>query len=186
MTKLKSVSLLRASLVSQLVKNLPAMQKMPVQSLGREDHQEREQATHSSVLGLPCGSDCKESACNAGDLGLVPGLGISPGERNGYPLQYSCLQDSMDKGTWQATVHGVAKSLIQLSDFHLMFGVSHVVLVVKNAPADAGDIKDPGSIPGSGRPPGEGKDNPLQYSCLRSHDRGPWWVMVYNVTKSRT
>ena len=96
------------------------MQKMPVRSLGREDHQEREQAARSSVLGLPCGSDGKESACNAGDLGLVPGLERSPGEGNGYPLQYSCLQDSMDKGTWQTTVRGVAKSLIHLSDFHLM------------------------------------------------------------------
>ena len=47
--------------------------------------------------------------CNAGDLGLITGLGRSPGEGNGYPLQYSCLENSMDRGTWLATVHGVAE-----------------------------------------------------------------------------
>ena len=60
-------------------------------------------------LGLPCGSDSKESACNAGDPGSIPGSGRFPGEENGYPLQYSCLEDSMSGGTWQATVHGVTK-----------------------------------------------------------------------------
>ena len=56
------------------------------------------------------GSDGKESTYNAGDPGLIPGLGRSPGEGNGYSLQYSCLEKSMDRGAWQATVHGVAKS----------------------------------------------------------------------------
>ena len=65
---------------------------------------------------IPGGSDGEESTCNAGDLGSIPGLGRSPGEGNGYPLQYSCLQDSTDRGAWQATVHGVAKSRTQLSD----------------------------------------------------------------------
>ena len=69
-------------------------------------------------LGFPCGSAGKESACNAGDLGLIPGLGSSSGEGNGYPLQYSCLENSMDRGTWRATVHSVAKSWTQLSDYH--------------------------------------------------------------------
>ena len=55
-------------------------------------------------------SDGKESACNVGDLGLIPGLGRSPGEGKGHPLQYSCLQNPMDRGGWQATVHGVGKS----------------------------------------------------------------------------
>ena len=54
-------------------------------------------------LGFPGGSDNKECGCNAGDLVLIPGLGRSPGEGNGYPLQYSCLENSMDKGVWQAT-----------------------------------------------------------------------------------
>ena len=58
----------------------------------------------------------KESACNAGDLSLIPGLGRSPGEGKGYPFQYSCLENSMARGAWKATIHGVAKSWTQLSD----------------------------------------------------------------------
>ena len=61
-------------------------------------------------MGFAGGSDGKESACSAGDLGSIPGSGRSPGEGNNYPLQYSCLENSMDRGAWQATVHGVAKS----------------------------------------------------------------------------
>ena len=57
--------------------------------------------------GFPDGSDGKESACNSGDQGSIPGLGRSPGEGNGNPLQYSCLENPMDRGAWQATVHGV-------------------------------------------------------------------------------
>ena len=63
----------------------------------------------SSLLGFPSGSDGKESACSAGDRGSTPGQGRSPGEGNGYPLQYSCLENPIDRGTW-AVVHGVAKS----------------------------------------------------------------------------
>ena len=63
-------------------------------------------------MGFLGGSDGKESACNAGDPSLIPGLGRSPGEGNGCPLQYSCLDNSMDRGAWQATiVHGVVKNL---------------------------------------------------------------------------
>ena len=57
-------------------------------------------------LGFPGGSVGKNSACNAGDLGLIPGLGRSPGEGNGNPLQYSGLENPMDTGAWWATVHG--------------------------------------------------------------------------------
>ena len=66
-------------------------------------------------MDLPRGSDSKESAYNAGDLGSVPGLRRSPGERNGYPLQYSCLENAMDRGAWWPIVHGVTKSLTRLS-----------------------------------------------------------------------
>ena len=62
---------------------------------------------------FPGGSDGKVSDCNEGDLGLTPGLGRSPGEGNGNPLQYSCLENPTDGGARQATVHGVAKSQIQ-------------------------------------------------------------------------
>ena len=59
--------------------------------------------------GFPGGSDGKESACNAGDPRLILGSERSPGEGNGYPLQYSCLENSMDSGEWYASVHEVAK-----------------------------------------------------------------------------
>ena len=67
----------------------------------------------NTLLGFPCGSAGKESACNAGDLGLIPGLGRSPGEGKGYSLQYSGLENSME-----CIIHGVTKSRTQLSDFH--------------------------------------------------------------------
>jgi len=59
---------------------------------------------------FPCDSDGKESTCSAGDLGLIPGFGRSPAEGNGIPLQYSCLEHPMNRGSWLATVHGVAES----------------------------------------------------------------------------
>ena len=69
-----------------------------------------------SILGFPCGSAGKESTCNVRDLGSIPGLGRSPGERKGYPLQYSGLENSMD-----CIVHGVAKRWTRLSDFHFLY-----------------------------------------------------------------
>ena len=86
----------RASLVAQTVKNLPAKKKKK-----------------------------KESACNEGDLGSIPGSGRSPGEGNGNPLQYSCLENPMDREAWWATIHGVTKSRTRLSNFtlytHILF-----------------------------------------------------------------
>ena len=73
------------------------------------------------TLGFPGGSDGKESACNAGDLGSIPGLGKFLGEGKDNPLQYSGLENSVDRGTWQATVYGVTKSQTRLSDFHFHF-----------------------------------------------------------------
>ena len=68
-------------------------------------------------LGSSGGSVGQESTCNAGDPGSIPGWGRSPGEGNGNPLQYSCLETPMDRGAWQATVHGVAKSRTWLRDY---------------------------------------------------------------------
>ena len=61
-------------------------------------------------MGFPGSSEVKASACNAGDLGLIPGSGRFPGEGNGNPLQYSCLENPMGRGAWWATVYGVTKS----------------------------------------------------------------------------
>ena len=66
--------------------------------------------------GFPGGSNGKAFACNVGYPALIPGSGRSPGEGNGYPFQYSCLENFMDRGAWQATVHGVAKSQTGLID----------------------------------------------------------------------
>ena len=92
--------------------------------------------------GFPGGLDGKEPACNAGDLGSISGLGRSPGEGHGYPLQCSCLEDSMDRGAWLQSM--VTKSWTRLSGFRFLSGGS----VVKNLPAGTGDM---GLIPGLGR-----------------------------------
>ena len=70
-------------------------------------------------MDFPGGSDGK--ICNVGDLGSIPGLGRSSGEGNGNSLQYSYLENSMERGTWWATAHGVAKSQTRLSDFTFIF-----------------------------------------------------------------
>ena len=89
--------------------------------------------------GFPGGSEVKVSAWNAGDLGSIPGSGRSPGEGNGNPLQYSCLENPMEGGAWWTTVHGVAKSRTRLSDFthsliifHIFFcyGLSQILNIV--------------------------------------------------------
>ena len=82
--------------------------------------------------GFPGGSEVKASACSVGDPGSIPGLARSPGEENDNPLQYPCLENPMDGGAWQATVHGVAKSRTGLSDFTFTLPGGSVV---KNLPA---------------------------------------------------
>ena len=97
-----------------MVKRLPTMWETQVQSLGREGLLVKGMATHSSILvpfpapqkwlkeilGFPCSSVSKESACSAGDLGSIPGSEGSTGEGNGNPLQYSCLENPTDRGAW--------------------------------------------------------------------------------------
>ena len=85
--------------------NPPATQETPVGFLGPTICWRGDRLPTPVLLGFPCGLAGKESACNVGGLGSVPGLGISPGERNSYPLQYSGLENSMD-----CIVHEVAKS----------------------------------------------------------------------------
>ena len=97
---------------------------------------------------------------NAGDTYLIPGLGTSPGGGNGSPVHYSYLENPMDSGAWQATVHGVAKSWTRLSDF--IFFLSIV-------------------------PFGEGNGNPLQDSCLGNlMDSGAWQATVHGLQKTQT
>ena len=127
------------------------------------------------------------------DAHSIPGSGRCPWPRDrmptwrgghGNPLQYSCLANLMDRGAWRATVDWVTNTL---TPFLVTVGASQAVLVVKNPPAKAGDPRDSGLIPGLGRSPGEGNDNPFQYSCLENHiDRGAWWATVHGVAKSWT
>ena len=86
-----------ASLVAQLVKNPLAIRETPVRFLGWEDPLEKGKTTYSSILGLACGSVGKKSACNTGDLGSIPGSGISAGGGHGNPLQCSCLENPHEK-----------------------------------------------------------------------------------------
>ena len=105
-----------ASMIAQLVKKKIHWQcRRPwFNSWVREIHWRRDRLSTPVFLGFPCGSAGKKSACNAGDLGLILGLGRPPGEGKGYPLQHSGLENSMD-----SIVHGVAKSRTRLGDFHL-------------------------------------------------------------------
>ena len=89
------------------------MQETPVLFLGQEDPLAKDRLPSPVFLGFPSGSADKESACNAGDLGSIPGLGRCPGEGTIYPLQFSSLENSMD-----CIVHWVVKSGTRLSDFH--------------------------------------------------------------------
>ena len=89
------------------------MRETPVQFLVRKICWKRDRLPTPVFLGFPGGSDRNESACNLGDLGSIPGMGRSPGEGKGYPIQYSGLENSMD-----FIVHRVAKSQARLSDFH--------------------------------------------------------------------
>ena len=103
----------------------------------------------------------KDFVHSAGDLGTIPGLGRSPGERYGYPLQCSCQENPMDRGAWQVTVHGVAKS--QTWQKLMLLYLKHYST------------------------PGEGNGTPLQYPCLENPmGRGAWWAAVHGVMKSQT
>ena len=117
---------------------------------------------------FPRGSGSKESACNAGDPGSVPGWGKCPAGEIGYPLQCSCLENRMDRGAWRATVRGVARVRHDWSDLACI----------------KGETRRHGFDPQVRQIPGEGNVNTLQYSCLRSpKDPGAWWATVQRVAR---
>ena len=124
------------------------------------------------------------------DMGSIPGLWRFPGGGHGNPRQYSYLENPMDRGTLWAKVHRVTKSWTRLSNWtELKRSVWDwiVVLVVKNLPANTGDIRKISSIPVSGRSPGGGHGNLLQYSCLENPmDRRAWRAAIHGVSKSQT
>ena len=91
----------------------------------------------SDSRGFPGGSEGKASACNAGDLGSIPGLGRSPGEGNGNPLQYSCLENPMDREAWWATVHGVTHESDKTEQLHFH------LLTLKSAEPSVAHLHNP-------------------------------------------
>ena len=125
-----------------------------------------------------CGSVVKNPPANAGDIrdwSLISGSRRSPGEGNGNPLQYSCPVNSMHREVQPTGLPRVR-----------LYCVTEYT-VVKNPPANAGDIRDIGSVPGWGRSSGGRNGNPLQYSCLENPmDRGAWLVTVHSVSRSQT
>ena len=116
------------SLVAQLVKNPPAMQETPVQFLGWEDPLEKGQAT-PVFLGFPGGSAGKESACNVGDLGSIPGLGRSRGGEHDNPLQYPCLQNPHG----QRSLTGYSPWGHKQSDTTERLSIAHTQYIVGNS-----------------------------------------------------
>ena len=136
-------------MVAQLIKNPTAMQETPVRFLGQEDPLRRDRLPTPVFLGFPCGSAGKESACNVGDLGLIPGLGRFPWRRKRQPTPVF----------WPREFHGLYRPWgCKESDFP---GGSDSKVFAYNV----GDLV---SIPGWGRCPGEGNGNPFQYSCLEN------------------
>ena len=121
----KFFSLLDYHRVLSRVPNLPAMQETRFDSWVRKICWRRDRLPTPVFSGFPGGSAGKESACNAGDLDLIPALGRPPGEENGYPLQYSGLENSMD-----CIVHECAKSQTQLSNFHCPVLYSRFLLMI--------------------------------------------------------
>ena len=108
---------------------------------------------------------------------------VLPGEGNGNLLQYPCLENPMDRILVDHSPWGCQESdTTEWLHFHF-----HVVLMVKKLPANTGDIREVGSVPGLGKSSGGGHGNPLQYSCLENPmNRGAWWAQVHRVTESWT
>ena len=110
-------------------------------------------------MGFPGGSVVKKLPASAEDLGSIPGLGRSPGGGRGNPLQYSCLENFVNRGAWWATVHGITE-LDTTEQLHFHFSLSCI---------------------------GEENGTPLQCSCLENpRDGGAWWAAVYGIAQSWT
>ena len=142
--------------------------------------------------GFPGGSVVQNlpgEAGDAADMGSIPGPGRCPGEGNGNRLQYSYLENPTDRGSWQASVHGVARvgqGLATKPPPHHNIWLPRW-LSGKEAICQCRRLQKQGSIYDSGRSSRVGNSNPLQYSCLKnSTHRGVWWAIVHGVAKSRT
>ena len=122
------------------------------------------------LLGYLDSSVSKESTCNAGDPGSIPGLGRSPGEGNSNSFQYSCLGNPMDRGAWWATVHGIARIRHELAT---KYKTALKIMFKKKRERELDPLRSLN---------GEGNGNPLKHSCLGNPmDRGAWWAAVRGV-----
>ena len=158
-----------------------------------------------SSLVFTGGSDGKASTYNAGDLGSIPGSGISPGEGNGNPLQYSCLENPMDRGAWWATVHRITKIWTRLSNFTFTFTLlviqipssykdaCHIGLgfpgstMIKNLPANDKQTRRHGFDPWVRKIPWKRKWKPTPvFLPGESHGQRAWRATVHEVEKSWT
>src|SRR5574340_177369 len=124
-----------------------------------------------NTMGFPGGANGKEPACNIGDPGSIHGSGRCPGEGDGYPLQCSCQENSMDRRAWWATVHGVAKSPTRLSDFTFTF---HFHALEKEMATHSSILA--WRIPGTGKPgglPSIGSQSQTRLKQLSSNSSSP-------------
>ena len=135
-------------------------------------------STQHNTKGFPGGSDSKESACSAGDLCLIPALGRSPGKGNSYPLQYTGQEISRTEKSDR--LHSIVSprvghDWVTFTSLHFSSSLYEGFPGGSEGKASACSAGDLGLIPGSGRSPGEGNGNPLQYSCLENPmDREAW------------
>ena len=144
------------------------------------------------LLGFPDGSSNNESACSARDRGSIPGSGRSPGGGHGNPLQYSGLENPVDRGAWWATIHGVAQSdmteraglsfsSLSLLGFMVNSHYWNCIISIECGPwgREESDTTEQLPFHFSLSCTGEGNGNPLQCSCLESpRDRGAWWAAI--------
>ena len=154
------------------------------------------------LWGFPGGSVVENLPAKAGDMGLIPGFWRCPGEGDGNPLQYSCLENPRDRGAWWAAVCGVAQSWIWLNRLSMPACIG----VENGNPFQYSCLENPrdggawwAAVYGVAQSwtwlkrlsmhacIGVGNGNPLQYSCMENpRDRGAWWAAVYGVAQSRT
>ena len=146
------------------------------------------------IKGFPRSSVGKASACNAGDLGAIPGSGISPGEGNGNPLQYSFQENSMDRGAWKATVYEVVKSLPAVWEMQVR-SLGREYPLEKEMATHSSILawKIPRMEESSRLQSTESQRvrydlaSPLQYSCLENPmNRGAWWASGHGIAKNQT
>ena len=188
-----------------MVKNPPATQETWFDSWVGKIRWRKDRLLTPVFLGCPCGSAGKESACNVGDLGSIPGLGRSPGEGKCYPLQYFGLQNSIICG-WRTGLLVFSLAAQPLEAIVVPYQVTLSCLISlkparerlptpvflgfpggSDGKESACNVGNPGSVPGLGRFPGEGNGYPLRYSCLENPKvREAWRATVHGAANSLT